>query len=100
MASRWVVIECADAKLAIPDIIPAITMIRCGLAENIGAAPNATSAPTLDNFVFERLRAVLQDPDLLLAGERSVIARTPDADDELLHAQLKRLERRVEAASS
>ena len=75
-------------------------MIRCGLAENIGAAPNATSAPTLDNFVFERLRAVLQDPDLLLAGERSVIARTPDADDELLHAQLKRLERRVEAASS
>jgi site-specific DNA recombinase len=57
-------------------------------------------ADALDTFVFEQLRAVLQDPELLLAGERAVVARTPEADDELLRAQLKRLERRVEAASS
>jgi site-specific DNA recombinase len=55
-------------------------------------------ADALDTFVFEQLRAVLERPDLLLAAERAVSARTPAADDELLRAQLKRLERRVEAA--
>ena len=55
-------------------------------------------ADALDTFVFEQLRAVLERPDLLLAAESAVSARTPAADDELLRAQLKRLERRVEAA--
>lgn len=57
-------------------------------------------ADALDTFVFEQLRTVLKQPDLLLAGEHAVSARKPEADDELLRAQLKRLERRVEAASS
>jgi hypothetical protein len=38
-------------------------------------------------------------PDLLLAAQDAVTARTPAADDELLHAQLKRLERKVEAVA-
>ena len=53
-------------------------------------------ADALDAFVFEQLRTLLQRPDLLLAAEQAVTARTPAADDELLRAQLKRLERRVE----
>jgi site-specific DNA recombinase len=57
-------------------------------------------ADALDAFVFEQLRTVLRHPDLLLAAEHAVTARTPAADDELLRAQLKRLERRVEAVSS
>jgi site-specific DNA recombinase len=57
-------------------------------------------ADALDTFVFEQLRAALQHPDLLLAGEHAVTARIPEADDELLRVQLKRLERKVEAASS
>ena len=57
-------------------------------------------ADALDTFVFDQLRAVLQHPDLLLAGEHAVTTRAPEANDELLGAQLKRLERRVEAANS
>jgi site-specific DNA recombinase len=57
-------------------------------------------ADALDAFVFEQLRTVLRRPDLLLAAEHAVIARSPVADDELLRVQLKRLERRVEAISS
>lgn len=57
-------------------------------------------ADALDAFVFEQLRTVLQRPDLLLAAEHAVSTRTPAADDELLHVQLKRLERKVEAAAS
>jgi site-specific DNA recombinase len=57
-------------------------------------------ADALDAFVFAQLRTVLQQPDQLLAGEQAVTARAPAGDDELLRAQLKRLERRVEAASN
>jgi len=57
-------------------------------------------ADALDAFIFEQLRTVLQQPDQLLAGEQAVTARAPQGDDELLRAQLERLERRVEAASN
>ena len=57
-------------------------------------------AEALDAFIFEQLRTVLQQPDRLLAGEQAVTARASEGDDELLRAQLKRLERRVEAASN
>jgi hypothetical protein len=39
-------------------------------------------------------------PDLLLAGEQAVLARTPAPDDELLAAQLDRLQRRLDAADT
>lgn len=57
-------------------------------------------ADALDAFVFEQLQAVLQRPDMLITAEHVITARTPAADDELLQAQLKRPERRVEAISS
>ena len=57
-------------------------------------------ADALDAFVFEQLRAVLQRPDMLVAAEHTITARTPAADDQLLQAQLKGLDRRVEAISS
>ena len=57
-------------------------------------------ADALDAFVYEQLRTVLQRPDMLVAAEHTITARTPATDDELLQTQLKGLERRVEAVSS
>ena len=56
-------------------------------------------ADALDAFVFQQLRTVLQRPEVLIAGERAITVRTPAADDELLRAQLKRLNRKVEGAT-
>lgn len=55
-------------------------------------------ADALDEFVFDQIRATLLTPGLLLAGEEAVLARTPAPDDELLAAQLDRLQRRLDAA--
>ena len=57
-------------------------------------------ADELDAFVFDQVREILLRPDVLLAGERALIARQPTPDDELLAAQLDRLERRVEQAAA
>jgi site-specific DNA recombinase len=57
-------------------------------------------ADALDEFVFDQLRAALTTPELLLAGEHALLARTPAPDDELLAAQLDRLERRLEATEA
>jgi site-specific DNA recombinase len=57
-------------------------------------------ADALDAFVFEQLRTVLERPDLLLAAEHAIAAHTPAANDQLLHAQLERLGRKVEASAS
>ncbi|MGH9008248.1 MAG: recombinase family protein, partial [Acidimicrobiia bacterium] len=54
-------------------------------------------ADALDQFVFDQIRAALLKPELLLAGEEAVLARTPAPDDELLAAQLDRLQRRLDA---
>ena len=56
-------------------------------------------ADALDAFVFQQLRTVLQRPEVLIAGERAITVRTPAADDELLRAQLKRLDRKVDGAT-
>jgi site-specific DNA recombinase len=55
-------------------------------------------ADALDDFVFTQVRAVLERPDVLLAGEHALGAQGPSPADELLTAQLGRLERRAEAA--
>ena len=55
-------------------------------------------AEALDSYVFDRIRSALLDPDTLLAGEQAVAARTPAPDDELLAAELARLERKITAA--
>jgi hypothetical protein len=66
------------------------------------AAPSALSgaqhpAGALDDYVFDRIRTALLDPDSLLAGEEAVAARTAAPDDELLSAELSRLDRKITA---
>jgi len=55
-------------------------------------------ADALDSFVFDQVRQALSHPEVLLAGERAVASRAPTADDQLLEAQLTRLERKAESA--
>ena len=55
-------------------------------------------ADALDEFVFTQVRAALLDPALLLAGEKAVAFRAPVPDDELLAAELTRLDRKLDTA--
>src|SRR6266511_3278242 len=55
-------------------------------------------ADELDTFVFDQVRAALLRPQALLAGQAAVTARQPTPDDELLCAQLARLQRKLDAA--
>src|SRR6266542_4098226 len=55
-------------------------------------------ADELDTFVFDQVRAALLRPQALLAGQAAVTARQPTPDDELLGAQLARLQRKLDAA--
>ena len=55
-------------------------------------------ADALDEFVFGQIRAALLDPALLLAGEQAIAVHAPAPDDQLLAAELARLDRRLEAA--
>ena len=52
---------------------------------------------TLDTFVFDQVRAALLRPDVLTAGEQALAVRAPTADDELLGAELARLDRKLDA---
>jgi site-specific DNA recombinase len=54
----------------------------------------------LDAFVFDQVRQALLRPQVLLAGERAVAVRAPAPDDQLLAAQLGRLDRKAEAAAA
>jgi site-specific DNA recombinase len=55
-------------------------------------------ADALDEFVFTQVRAALLDPALLLAGEQAVAVHAPVPDDELLAAELARLDRKLDTA--
>ena len=57
-------------------------------------------ADELDAFVFAQVRDILLRPDVLLAGERALVAEQPAPDDEILDAQLARLTRRVDEATA
>jgi site-specific DNA recombinase len=57
-------------------------------------------ADALDEFVFAQVRAALLDPALLLAGEQAIAVHAPVPDDQLLAAELARLDRKLEAARS
>ena len=57
-------------------------------------------ADALDEFVFGQVRAALLNPALLLAGEQAIAVHAPIPDDQLLAAELARLDRRLEAARS
>jgi site-specific DNA recombinase len=54
----------------------------------------------LDTFVFDEVRDAMRRPAVLLAGEQAVTANAPAPDDELLAAQLARLDRKSEAADA
>ena len=49
-------------------------------------------ADELDEYVWAQVRQVLLDPRQLIAGERAVIAGTPADENELVAAQLRRLD--------
>ncbi len=51
----------------------------------------------LDEFVFDQVRAALLRPEVLTAGEQALAVRTPVPDDDLLAAELARLNRKLDA---
>ncbi|MGH2363994.1 MAG: recombinase family protein, partial [Chloroflexota bacterium] len=53
-------------------------------------------AQALEALVWQQLRQALLRPEILLKGETVLGARTGATDDELLNAQLKRLDRRLQ----
>jgi site-specific DNA recombinase len=57
-------------------------------------------ADALDTFVFEQVATALTRPDTLLAGEQAVAVHTPAPDDELLAAELARLNRKHDAVDA
>jgi site-specific DNA recombinase len=57
-------------------------------------------ADELDAFVFDQVRAALLRPQVLAAGQATVAARQPTPDDELLAAQLARLQRKLDGAQA
>lgn len=57
-------------------------------------------AEELDAFVFDQIRDALLRPAMLVAGEHALAERAATPDDELLAAQLERLERKLEAADA
>ena len=57
-------------------------------------------ADELDTFVFERVRDTLLHPQVLLVGEHTVSARREPVVDELLQAQLAKLQRKSDAVTA
>ena len=57
-------------------------------------------ADALDEFVFDQIKQALLQPELLLTGEHSVALTAPIPDDELLAAELARLDRKIDAADA
>jgi site-specific DNA recombinase len=57
-------------------------------------------ADALDEFVFDQIRAALTKPEMLLAGEQAIAVTTPIPDDELLAAELARLDRKIDATTA
>ena len=57
-------------------------------------------ADALDEFVFGQIRSALLDPAQLLAGEQAAAVAAPAPDDELLAAELTRLDRKLHAAKA
>jgi site-specific DNA recombinase len=57
-------------------------------------------ADALDEYVFDQIRTALTQPKMLLAGEQAIAVTTPIPDDELLAAELARLDRKVDATTA
>jgi DNA invertase Pin-like site-specific DNA recombinase len=57
-------------------------------------------ADALDEYVFGQIRTALTQPKMLLAGEQAVAVTTQIPDDELLAAELARLDRKIDATTA
>jgi len=57
-------------------------------------------ADALDEYVFDQIRTALIQPKMLLAGEQAIAVSTPIPDDELLAAELARLDRKIDATTA
>ncbi len=53
-------------------------------------------ADELDVFVFDQIREAMLRPELLTAGEAGIVSREPLPDDEILAAELARMQRRLD----
>jgi site-specific DNA recombinase len=60
----------------------------------------STRAEALDALVWDQLRQALLRPQILMKGEAALGARTQQPDDELLQAQLERLQRRLQGTET
>ncbi len=56
----------------------------------------STRAEELDSLVWEQVRQALLRPEILVKGQAALGARAGRPDDDLLNAQLERLERRLQ----
>ena len=57
-------------------------------------------ADALDEYVFGQIRTALTQPSMLLAGEQAIAVTAPIPDDELLAAELARLDRKIDATTA
>ncbi len=57
-------------------------------------------ADALDEYVFDQIRAAITQPAMLLAGEQAIAVTAPVPDDELLAAELARLDRKTGATTA
>ena len=73
--------------------------LRAG-GEHLRCPERNIRADELDTFVFEQVRDTLLRPEVLLAGEHAVSARREPVADELLQAQLAKLQRKSDAANA
>jgi site-specific DNA recombinase len=60
----------------------------------------STRAEELDAVVWEQIRQALLRPEVLVKGQAALTARAAVPDDELLNAQLERLDRRLQQTES
>jgi site-specific DNA recombinase len=60
----------------------------------------STRAEELDALVWDQIRQALLQPELLVKGQAALAHRGVRPDDELLNAQLERLDRRLQQAES
>jgi site-specific DNA recombinase len=66
----------------------------------LGCHQRSVRAQALDDFVFAEITAALRSPELLLTAEHAIAQRTPVPDDQLLGAELDRLQRRIDATNT
>ena len=93
--------RCAAATAPGTGTTTATTTTRCAPAARTAAAPSATSAPTPSmSSSSARSAPPCSTPALLLAGEQAIAVHAPVPDDQLLAAELARLDRKLEAARS